>query len=393
MSTLKEYTHKPLSGKTMTIGLVLFFLGVIGVALAFFDEPLRAKFNYLIMFAFLASLAVGSVFLIAIEYIIGSDWSTPIRRIPEFYGKTLIFLLLAAIPLVFFIHDLYHWSHPEAVAADKILKGKSPYLNETFFIIRLFAVILIWMLFHTLFTRNSQKQDETGDQKLTSRNIKLSAPFIMIFAITISIGAIDWMMSLEAHWFSTIFGVYYFAGTMLTGLAFTTITAIYLKKNGYLHPAMKDDTFYSLGTLMFAFTVFWAYIAFSQYMLIWYANLPEETFWLIDRSTGAWANVSIGLIFIHFIFPFLLLLARSTKTNISSLKVASVWLLVAHYYDLYWIVMPTYSKTNPPIGWMEFVFPLIPVGLALIVFSWQSKKKNLVPVKDPKLERGLKFHL
>jgi len=390
---LVEYQHKALPARVIQIGLLLFIVGAVWSAAAFFADPLRAKFNYLVAFTFLASMAVGSLFWIAIEYIAGADWSTPIRRIPEFFGSLLWFVAIAAIPVILFSHDLYHWTHVETVASDTILAGKSGYLNEPFFIFRMFVVVGIWLAFYFFISRNSQKQDKSGDQKLTKINIRLSAAFILLFAFTITIAGIDWIMSLEPHFFSTMFGVYYFSGTVLAGISIITYATVKLNENDYLHPAMSNDTYYSLGALMFAFNIFWAYIAFSQYMLIWYANLPEETFWFIERMNNGWDMMALGLILFHFVIPFLVLLPRSVKTNPKTLKVMSIWLLLAHYYDLYFLIMPTYSPKAFIFGWMEIGFILVPFGLAIFVIGWQSRKKNLVPVRDPKLERGLHFHL
>ena len=390
---LVEYQHKALPARVIQIGLLLFIVGAVWSAAAFFADPLRAKFNYLVAFTFLASMAVGSLFWIAIEYIAGADWSTPIRRIPEFFGSLLWFVAIAAIPVILFSHDLYHWTHVETVASDTILAGKSGYLNEPFFIFRMFVVVGIWLAFYFFISRNSQNQDKSGDQKLTKINIRLSAAFILLFAFTITIAGIDWIMSLEPHFFSTMFGVYYFSGTVLAGISIITYATVKLNESGYLHPAMSNDTYYSLGALMFAFNIFWAYIAFSQYMLIWYANLPEETFWFIERMNNGWDMMALGLILFHFVIPFLVLLPRSVKTNPKTLKVMSIWLLLAHYYDLYFLIMPTFSPEAFVFGWMEIGFILAPFGLAIFVIGWQSRKKNLVPIKDPKLERGLHFHL
>jgi ABC-type uncharacterized transport system permease subunit len=390
---INEYQHKPLPQKVTLIGLVILIIGILWSGAAFFTNPLRAEFNYLIAFTFLVSIALGSLFWVAIEYIAGADWSTPVRRVPEFLASLLWIVALGAVPLIIFSHDLYHWMHKEAVMGDHILEGKMAYLNETFFIVRTVIVIAIWLIFYYLITRNSQKQDEDGSQKRTAINIRLSAAFLVLFALSITVASVDWMMSLDPHWFSTIFGVYYFSGTVMAGISAVALATVLLKENGYLHPHMPRDSYYSMGTLMFAFNIFWAYIAFSQYMLIWYGNLPEETFWFIDRMKNGWGTVAWGLIIFHFLIPFLLMLPRSIKTNPLQLKIWSVWLLLAHYYDLYFVIMPAYSKESVTLGWMEFGFPLIPVGLAIVFFAWQAKKKNLVPVKDPKLERGLHFHL
>jgi hypothetical protein len=200
-------------------------------------------------------------------------------------------------------------------------------------------------------------------------------------------------MSLEPHWFSTIFGVYYFSGTILAALAFVTFIVVYMNEKGLLINGIKRDHYYSLGAYLFAFTNFWAYIAFSQFMLIWYANLPEETIWFLQRWEGSWMYVSIALIIIHFIVPYFGLLSQPSKMNPKRLMFMSVWILFAHLVDLYWLIMPTYSREGVALGWMEIGFPILAIGIAVTIFTIKSKKENHVPVGDPKLKRGLDFRL
>jgi MFS family permease len=302
-------------------------------------------------------------------------------------------LIILAIPLFFGLHDLFHWTHAEAVENDAILQSKSPYLNVPFFMARTAFCLLLWVLFYFMLTRNSEKQDIDGDPKYTKRNVTLSTIFAALFVITITIAAIDWAMSLEPHWFSTIFGVYYFAGTVIAALAASTFASIMLKEGGYLDKSLGDDSFYSLGTLMFGFNVFWAYIAFSQFILIWYADLPEETFWLIHRWEGSWKFVSLALLFFHFVLPFLILVGRNAKTNLGLLKWMAPWMLVAHALDLYWLIFPTLFRGNASFGWQELSFPLIVIGLTMVVFKLSANKKNLMAIKDPKMQMGLDFHL
>jgi len=216
----------------------------------------------------------------------------------------------------------------------------------------------------------------------------------VIFAFAITIISIDWMMSIEPHWYSTIFGVYFFAGITWVSLAFTTLIAVNLKEKGHLKKVNKDH-FYSLGTLMFAFTCFWGYIAFSQYMLIWIGNIPEETAWFFHRWTGPWVVISIVLIISHFFVPFFALLSYPSKTNFGRLKFISIWIMVVHFIDLYWLIMPgmnIYGQTYY-FSWGDVVFPLAVLGIIILVFSNVAKKHNIVPVGDPKLERAADFRL
>lgn len=386
-----QYVKKDLPGKVLNIGLAFLAIGLIVGAFGLILDPLRAKFSYLLGFFFLLTIGVGSLFIIALEYVANADWSTPMRRIPEFLGSSVPLFFVLAIPLFFFMHDLYHWTHTEAVEADKLLKGKEPYLNIPFFIVRVLVTFALWSLYYFFVVRNSRKQDETKDQKLTKKNVVASAIFIPLFAITLTFAGIDWMMSLEPHWFSTIYGVYVFAGTLLAGLAATTLAVILLKENGYMHPRMHNDSLASLGGLMFGFINFWAYIAFSQFMLIWYANLPEETFWFIDRWEGWWASITLTLIVVHFLVPYAILLPAPAKKDPKRLKFAAVWILVAHVLDLYWLIMPQYHGEKSGLLYVltEFGFPVAAIGTLIIVFYFNFKKHNAVPIGDPKLERGL----
>jgi len=388
-----EYKQKELPLSMKKSGWIIFLAGLVLSVAAFFVDRTRSSFNLLIIFMFLMSIGVGSLFLVALEYIGGATWSTPFRRISEFLSSIIIILPLFTIPLFFNIHDLFHWTHLEAVQNDPILKSKSPYLNFNFFLIRTIIFFAFWFLFYWLLTRNSKLQDSTKDQNLTSKNIKIAAVFMPVFAITLSFASIDWMMSLEPHWFSTIYGIYYFSGTVLAALAALTIIVVLLKENGYMIPGLSNDSYYSLGALLFAFTNFWAYIAFSQYMLIWYANIPEETVWMLQRWHGSWKFVSIGLIVVHFIVPYAALLSQPSKSNPKRLLWASIWILFAHLFDLYWLIMPTFNKGAAVFSWMELTFPTMAVGLVVILFYYKSKKNNIIPIGDPKLKRGLDFRL
>ncbi len=389
------YTKRALPQKFLNIGLVLLGTGLVLGLIAFFVDPQRASYSYLTSFMFLISLGVGSLFLVALEYLSGAVWSTPFRRISEFFSATIPYIVLLSIPLFFTMHDVFHWTHTAAVESDAVLRGKVAYLNIPFFVVRNVLIFLVWTLFYFLITKRSIKQDESGDQTITRTNIKLSTGFIFIFAITITISGVDWMMSLEPHWFSTMFGVYYFSGTVWCALAALTLAVVLLREKGYLIPGLKNDHYYSLGTLLFAFTAFWGYIAFSQYMLIWYADLPEETTWFFHRWEGGWLYASIVLIIVHFIVPFFALLSFPAKTNPKRLKFVSVWILIAHFFDLYWVIMPGMMEAGRAyyFSWMDLVFPIAVVGFVMIIFRAMTNKYNLVPVNDPKLQRGLDYSL
>lgn len=389
------FEKKELPAGLSKLGFVLIGIGVVLGSLAFFVDHSRAIFNYLVSYMMILSIGLGCLFLIALEYVAGADWSTPFRRIPEFFAGMLPILFVLVIPLLLGSHDLFHWTHTEAVAEDKILSDKSPYLNISFFLIRTFVFIGIWVLFYLAFIKNSRKQDQSKDQNLTTKNIRLAAVFIPVFALTITFASIDWLMSLEPHWFSTIFGVYFFSGTVVASLAAITLAVILMKDRGFFDPWITNEHLYSLGALMFAFVNFWAYIAFSQYLLIWYADLPEETFWFLTRWEGGWAVFSILLILIRFIVPYAMLLSQPAKMDPKRLKFIAVWLLFSHLFDLFWLIMPNMEslKNGYVFSWIDLVFPIAATGIVLVLFSYNAKKANIIPVGDPKLKRGISFHL
>lgn len=392
-NTNLEYSHRGIPPVLSRVASALLLIGLVVAVISYLTDPVRSAFNNIVLLMLLTSVGVGSLFLIGIEYLAGAVWSTPFRRVFEFLASIVLVIPVIAIPVYLNVHSVYHWSHADAVAADKILSGKEPYLNETFFLIRLIAYFVIWILFYFIFTSNSKKQDTTKDQKLTKRNIRFSALFMPLFALTLTFSAIDFLMSLEPHWFSTIFGVYFFAGTVLASLAAGTFLVIMFVQKGYFIKGIIKDHYYSFGALLFAFINFWAYIAFSQYMLIWYANLPEETFWFINKWEGSWMYFSIFLMITHFLVPYFALLSQPSKMNEKRLKFMSIWILFAHIIDLYWLVLPTFHPNGFVFSWNEIGFIILGLGLILTMFNWKARKENIIPIGDPKLKRGLDFRL
>ena len=386
-----ELLKKPLPANVSKIGWGLILFGTVCCVLGFMMDVRLASFVQLMNFLFLTSIGIGALFLVALEYIAGAVWSVPIRRVNEFLASLIPIAALMAVPLFFHLHELYQWVNAGTVSQDVVLKMKEPYLNVNFFTIRFVVVFGMWTLFFYLFTHNSLRQDIDKNRNHTKFNIGLAAAYMPIFAVGLTIIAIDWAMSLEPHWYSTIYGVYYFAGTVLAGVSTATYITVKLHEHGFF-PRLRRDHFYSLGTLMFVFVNFWAYIAFSQFLLIWYANLPEETTWFIARWKNGWEYISVLLIVVHFAVPYFMLLSQDSKMDLKRLKFISIWILFAHLLDLYWLVMPSYS-VSPVFSWMEIGFPLLSVGLVIVIFVWKMKRQNLIPVGDPKLQRGLEFRL
>jgi hypothetical protein len=389
------YQKRELPSYIGKIGYFLLAVGVILGALSYILNPPRASFSYLTSYMYLVSIGIGSLFLVALEYAAGAVWSTPFRRIVEFLSASVPLLIILALPLVFNLDHLFLWANKLTVMNDENLQQKTAYLNVPFQLIRLGFILITWIIFYWVLTKNSRKQDLSGDQKLTAKNVRISMGFLIWFAISISIIAVDWMLSIEPHWYSTIFGVYYFAGTAWASLAALTLIVVLLRENGYLTDKIKKDHYYSLGTLLFAFTCFWGYIAFSQYVLIWYGDLPHETSWFFHRWGGIWSVLSTTLVVAHFIVPFFALLSFPSKTSAKRLKFMSIWILIVHFLDIYWLVMPGMKVElgGYYFSWSDLVFPIAVVGLLMIIFNMMAKKQNLIPIGDPKLQRGFDFHL
>jgi hypothetical protein len=368
-------------------GLLLAVLGIVLSAVAALTNSERFLFAYLTAFVFFGGIAVTGVFFSMLQYLVRAGWSVSIRRIPEFMGAFTPFLILLLLPIAFGAGTLYHhWAHP--AAGDVVLGGKKAWLNMPFFLARLGIYCAIWSGLYFFIVGNSFRQDTTADIAPTRRNWTFSAPAVILFGASMTFAAFDLLMSLDPHWYSTIFGVYYFSGSLVGALAVITIIAVLLRKSGLLTEWLTPSRFHDLGKLLFAFNIFWTYIAFSQYLLIWYANLPEEVIFFTTRLQNGWQAASLLLLVIHFLLPFALLLSQAAKRNPTVLLSGAVLLLVAHALDMYWLVTPNLSKHLLIPGWIELA-PMLGIGgLFLLVLAWQFRKRSAVPVNDPFLAEG-----
>lgn len=366
-------------------------IGWLASIAGFFLDRQQFHFSYLVAFLFCASISMGAMFYVMVQHLTGSAWSVTVRRLMEGLMRTAPVAIVLVLVVVAGIHYTYHWSHHEA-ASDPILKQKLSYLNEPWFMIRAAIVIGLWTLWATILYRRSRSQDRDGSITHTRSLIKWSAPGLFMLFITASIASIDWSMSLDPHWFSTMFGVYFLAGGAVGFMATLIIICLALRSAGYLTNAINEEHYHDLGKWLFALTVFWAYVSFSQYMLIWYGNLPEEIMWFKHRLVGSWKGVSILLLVGHFLFPFFSLLPRGNKRNLKVLAFFAGWMLVMHYIDLYWQVMPVLHKEGISLHWMDLAGLLAVIGTYGVVFWHQFREKPLVPVGDPRLEQCLAFH-
>ena len=386
-------TPTPMPAKLKRFAIVAAAIGVVLLIPAALVDSTRFLANWLTMFAFIVSIGVGALLLVALEYAVGAKWSVPFRRIIEFISALVPVSLLLVIPVILGMSTLYEWTHAEVVAADHILHMKEPYLNVPFWIIRTFFYFAIWIVAFGFYVKGSRKQDSTGDIAHTKRARVVSPIFIILYGLTMTFASIDWIMSLAPHWFSTMFGVYFAVAGMVGALAATTFAATQLKLHGMLPNAVGRDHFYNLGGLLFAMNTFWAYIAFAQFLLIWYGNIPIERYWFAPRTEGGWMWITLVQIIGHFVVPFFALISREAKMNLLRLRWISVWILAAHLIDMYWITVPSLRPNGPVFSWHELWFAPLAVGIGLFVWLRSAKRSPIVPVRDPRLEIGLSFHL
>ena len=399
-----QITYKmPTSTRGVLLGMIV--LGVISLLISFLvmnKSPDLSKsghsnlgWSVLLVSLFLPfGVAICGLFFTAISHITGSHWSITVRRLAENFSKFLPFGFVLLALLVFLgVHDIYEWSHTDVVAKDHLLKHKSGWLNEPFFPIRLMIIAGIWILFGNLFLKNSTNQDASKDIEISIKNNKLSAAFLLVFAITFSIVAYDLLMSLTPHWFSTIWAIYIFGGIYQSTFAIMLIFIAHFKKNGFYGSAVNENHVHDLAKFMMSFCIFWAYVGFSQFMLIWYANLPEETFFYELRLMGGWTMVSYALPVIKFIIPFLLLVNRPNKRDINFLAKVSMWILFTEIIELHWIVFPSNFESFDIISLlMTFGGSIGVLGLFGFTVLKGMEKSKMIPVGDPRLEECLHHH-
>jgi hypothetical protein len=377
--------------KLLRIAGIVTGVGVLLGGAAVATDAKRFAFSYLVGFVWLATIGLGALFFVLIQHLTRAGWSVTARRHMEWLSGILPACAVLFIPVALFSHELYHhWMGAEA-AHDEILRGKAGYLNPGFFYGRAVLFFVAWTALSTWFARTSKKQDETGDLALTRKMQASSAPSILVFGLTLTFAAFDWLMSLTPHWYSTIFGVYVFSGAITSSLSALALITIGLQKAGVLKGVSTVEHRHDIGKLLFGFTVFWAYIAFSQFILIWYANLPEETIYYRARAEGSWMAVSMVLLFGHFILPFIALLPRTTKRHPTALAVAAVWMLLMHWVDIYWMVMPTLDAGGAHLSWIDLAGLVLPAGVGALVVARAASSGPAYPLKDPRLAESMRL--
>jgi hypothetical protein len=370
------------------IGIVI---GVAGLLLG--ASPEQFFRSYLIGFMLCLGIALGSLAVTMIHHMTSGGWGMVSRRPFEAAARTLPLLTLYFVPIAIFgLEPLYLWARPDVVAGDAILKMKQPYLNEPFFLARAAFYFLVWNGLALTLSRWSREQDAEGLRPVgTERKFRaLSAGGLLLYALTITFASIDWVMSLDPHWFSTIFGILFMGGQGLSALAFVIIVLVSVRDLPPFAGVIRPLHFHDLGKLMFAFTMLWAYFSFSQFLIIWSGNLPEEIPWYLERLHGVWGGVAIALVLIQFAAPFLLLLSRDLKRNPAMLRNVALVVLAMRFVDMLWLVKP--GTEGVTLHWMDVVLPAGMFGLWLFVFVIQLRRRPALPVHDPYFAEAMAAH-
>ena len=373
------------------IGAAFALLGGVACSILGPANPKQFFFSWLVSFLFFLSLALGGLFFALIQYAAQAGWGVVLRRIAETTFATIPVMAALFVPVVLGLHDLYSWSVPGAAEQDALLRWKAPYLNVPFFLLRAAFYFGCWSFIAILYYRGSRGQDTTRDPTVSRRLRRLAGPSIIVLALTQSFASVDWIVSLSPHWYSTMFGVYFFAGSFVGFIALLSVVAVAMREAGLLDTVISPEHLHDIGKLLFGFTAFWAYIAFSQFFLMWYANLPEETTWYRARLEGSWMMVSLLLMAGHFGVPFFYLMGHAVKRRGSTLALGGVWLLTMHFVDLYWQVMPTLHPEGVRPSVLDVAALLTIGGCVVAVAGWLMRRQALVPLGDPRLAESLAF--
>ncbi|MCB0370882.1 MAG: molybdopterin oxidoreductase [Bdellovibrionales bacterium] len=397
---MASHGHNDLEVKPFqtSAGLRVLIIALIGIGLLTFAAGLflnkeRAWTSYLVSFFYFSCLGLGGLFFTAIQHLTKAGWSSTVRRYSEAMTSFIPFILIGGIVLLLGAKQIFPWMNADIVKASPIIAAKSAYLNLPFFAIRILIFGLAWFAFKWVIVGNSINQDKTGDHNLTLKNVGLSVAFVLFFALSFSFFSVDLLMSLLPSWYSTIFGIYCFSGLFQSTFAVLALILIFIKRAGFVKGYINVEHQHDIAKFMKGFTVFWAYIAFSQFMLIWYANIPEETEYYIIRSQNGWLIISLLLLIFRFIVPFIALLPRGLKRNENHLIAVSVLVLVMQYMDIYWMVYPNFNEGLVRFGIWEIGIFLGFLGLFLFGLTTFFRKFSLVPLKDPRLQEAISHHV
>ncbi len=363
-------------------------VGIAALVLCFaggLRSPTQFFRSYLLGYMFWLGMALGSIAILMLHHLVGGRWGFAIRRMLESGTRTLVLMAVFTLPLLFGLRHIYIWAVPLQEPLGQVAIGKMPYLNVPFFIARVLVFFVAWILLAHLLNKWSFEQDRTANPDLTRRLQNLSGPGLVVYGLTVTFASIDWVMSLEPSWGSTIYGMIFMVTQALSAISLAIVACLALAKTKPLSDRISPLALNDLGNLLLTFTMLWAYLAFSQYLIIWSGNLPEEITWYVARATGGWAWVAVILIIFHFAVPFLLLLSRYLKRRVRYLAAIAAGMIVMSVVDLYWLMVPAYERSGPQFHWMDWMAVLGIGGIWVWWFLSRLELHSLVPLNDPRM--------
>ena len=394
MATSETYQSPDTISGLQRLGMGAGLVGVVLTIVGFMMTDLARFYQaYLVAYTFWMGLVLGSMALLMVQHLSGGAWGVVIRRPLEAAVRTMPIMALLYVPIWFGMHDLYHWTHADAVASDTVLQQKQPYLNETFFLIRQLLYFSIWTAISWALTRWSAEQDRTGDPGLVRKFSILSGAGLVIYSLTVTFAMVDWTMSVNPHWYSTMWGPMYMVGQGLSAMSFAIVVLIMLSQVAPLDRVITSAHLHDLGKLLFAFLMLWAYLTFSQFLIIWSANLTEEIPHYLIRWDNGYQWVSVFMIVAHFALPYVLLLSRDIKRDWKRLRMVATWVLVARIVEYYWHVAPEFHTDGLSVGLLDFAVPIAIGGIFLALYAGNLKARSLLPVNDPGLAKALAHHV
>ena len=391
-----EVTLRPTRAPSGIIGASL-TVGVVGLAVCvvgFIVDAHQAYAAYLVAYLTVFTTVVGALILVMISHASGAKWFVVLRRLAETVASTVPILILLFIPILWGLHELYAWVPPLDRLTPSVRASvlqKQAYLNVPFFIARAAAYLVVWLIVAALLRLWSVRQDREGGVRLTQYQRRLAAGGLPIVGVALTFAAFDWLMSLTPTWYSTIYGVYVFAGGFVAALALVGVLAAAEYAGGRLPDAAMHDHMHALGKLLLTFVIFWAYIAFAQVLIIWIGGLPAEITWYAERSRGAWGVIGLVLVGGNFVAPFLFLLSRRLKRKERSMAMLGLWLLVMHDLDVSWLALPALQPERASFVVWDVAALAAAVGLTTAYGTWQLHRHAIIPVGDPYIDTSLSY--
>jgi hypothetical protein len=367
---------------SLAVGLAALALCVAGA----FHSPTQFFRSYLLAFVFWVGVALGCSAILMLHHMVGGRWGFPLRRCLESGTRTFYLMAVLAVPLLFGLRRLYSWAEPAKVKLDPALQYKSAYLNVPFFVSRTVIYFIIWVALAYFLNKWSLEQDETAKPDLTKRLQRLSGPGMVIYGLTVTFASVDWVMSLEPRWFSTIYGMIFMVTQALAAMSIVTVAVILLSTHNPFANLLSQRVLNDCGNLLLTFTMLWAYLSFSQFLIIWSGNLQDEIPWYVSRASGGWARVAMALIVFHFAVPFVLLLSRFVTRRRLWLGVVAGIQIVMSVMDIFWLTVPAYERAGPQFHWMDWLAILGIGGVWLSRFTASLKSRPLLPLHDPRME-------